>query len=207
MTLKVPSGRTINYPTSALNMYRYSFIILFVLFICVNSSKSYPNSENGVLQFYNENHDHGIFQQRRNSHPSPLSKRILRWTASKIEDGAQSVKSMWNNFKNNIKRPVLQRRTQYTGLSSRQTGLLWRSLISKAWNFVSGFFQKSERYFAKRRMDTDRQGVVSAFIPTAPVWAMPLAMVGVAVLLRDPINMLSNEIACKFQIYKMQLQR
>ena len=201
MTLTVSSGRTINYHSNTSNMYRYSYIILFVLFICVSSIKSYPNSENGVLQFYDENHRTNnieIFQQRHNSHTSSLSKRILRWTSSKFENGVQNVKSMWNNFKNNIKRPVLQRRTQYTELSSRQTEPLWRSLISKAWNFVSGFFQKSERYFAKRRMDTDRQGVVSAFIPTAPVWAMPLAMVGVAVLLRDPINMLSNEIACKF---------
>ena len=200
MTLKVPSGRTINNHTNTSNMFRYSFIILFVLFICVNSSNSFPNSENGVLQFYDENNANEIFQQRYNSHPSSLSRRILKWTSSKIEDGVQNVKSMWNNFKNNIKRPVLQRRTQYTGLASRQTEPLWRSLISKAWNFVSGFFQKSERYFAKRRMDTDRQGVVSAFIPTAPVWAMPLAMVGVAVLLRDPINMLSNEIACKLSL-------
>ena len=203
MKLKVSSGRTINYHKKTSNMYRYSFITLFLLFICVNSTNSFPSSENGVLQFYDGYHGTNgieIFRQRHNIHPSSLSKRILRWTSSKIEDGVQNVKSMWNNFKNNIKRPVLQRRTQYTGLSSRQTEPLWRSLISKAWNFVSGFFQKSERYFAKRRMDTDRQGVVSAFIPTAPVWAMPLAMVGVAVLLRDPINMLSNEIACKFSL-------
>ena len=113
---------------------------------------------------------------------------------------------MWNNLKNNIRRPKLQRRTQYTGLSSRQPEPLWRSFISKAWNFVTGFFQKSERYFAKRRMDTDRQGIVPALIPAAPVWAMPLAMVGVAVLLRDPINMISNGIACKYCIYKIYNQ-
>ena len=105
-----------------------------------------------------------IFYQRQYL---PYNKQILNWGSSKIEDGIQSVKSLWNIIKNKIRQPVLERRTYFTELSSRQpeTIPLWRSMLSKAWNYVSGFFQKSERYFAKRRMDTDRQGVVPAFIP------------------------------------------
>ena len=202
MTLKIISPRNKKWLLNISKMYRYLPIILLVFIIFINTCNSFPNS--GIIN--DSENEFDIFYQRQyNNHPS-LSKRILKWTSSKIEDGVQNIKYMWNNLKNNIRRPILQRRTQYTGLSSRQPEPLWRSFISKAWNFVTGFFQKSERYFAKRRMDTDRQGIVPAFIPAAPVWAMPLAMVGVAVLLRDPINMISNGIACKYCIYKIYNQ-
>ena len=200
MTLKNISPKNKKCLLYVSNMYRYLPFILLVFIISINTCNSFPNSD---IINDGENEFDILYQRQYNNHHTSLSKRLLKWTSSKIEDGVQNIKHMWNNLKNNIKRPMLQRRTQYTGLSSRQPEPLWRSFISKAWNFVTGFFQKSERYFAKRRMDTDRQGIVPAFIPAAPVWAMPLAMVGVAVLLRDPINMISNGIACKSYLSEM----
>ena len=192
MKLKLVA-RNKRYIVHVSKMYRNISITLLVLFTFANTCNSFPNSD--ITNHRPNAID--IFYQRQYL---PYNKQILNWGSSKIEDGIQSVKSLWNIIKNKIRQPVLERRTYFTELSSRQpeTIPLWRSMLSKAWNYVSGFFQKSERYFAKRRMDTDRQGVVPAFIPTAPIWAMPLAMVGVAVLLRDPLSMLSNEIACKY---------
>ena len=180
-------------------MYRKQLIVFLVLFTVIHTSFSFPNNDFRRPRQYTLD----IFHQGQNvvrQQPKVLNN-ILNWGASKIKHGQKNLKALWNGFMHKVQQP-LSERSGHVVATERIPQVpasvpLWRTLLSKTWSFVSGFFQRSERYFAKRRMDTDRQWVFPALASTAPAWAMPMAMVGVAVLLRGPLELLSNGLSGK----------
>ena len=147
-----------------------------------------------------------IFQPNPNDifSPQPPSN-IFKWTLSKLRKGQHNIKRMWDNFVFKIHKPLSKRKGDVIATRRQpqdQNSLpVLRSLFSKAWSFVTSFFHRSEKYFAKRRMDTGSQGVFEALAPAAPAWAMPLAVVGVAFLFRDPLDSISNELLGKTTKY------
>ena len=145
-------------------------------------------------------------------HPSPNdilgpqpSSNVFKWTLSKLRQGQHGIKRMWDNLVFKIKQPLSKRRGDFIAIrrqpQDQNSMPMLRSLFSKAWSFVTGFFHRSEKYFAKRRMDTGGQGVFEALAPSAPAWAMPLAVVGVAFLFREPLDSISNELLGKTTTY------
>ena len=180
-------------------MYFKQLIIVVFGLSFIYTTYSLPN--NGFRKSRQKSVD--TFQQRQYYHPYPkASSNIFYWTKSKLKQGQKNLKTIWNNFKTRIT-PVNRRRGQLKATERNPASdsvPLWRSFVSKAWSYLSGFFQRSERYIAKRRMDTGRQGAIAALLPAVSVWAMPIAMVGVTALLRGPLDMIANEIARKFQL-------
>ena len=147
-----------------------------------------------------------IFQPSRNDILGPQpSSNVFKWTLSKLRQGQHGIKKMWDNFVFKIKQPLSKRRGDLIATrrqpQDQNSMPMLRSLFSKAWSFVTGFFHRSEKYFAKRRMDTGGQGVFEALAPAAPAWAMPLAVVGVAFLFREPLDSISNELLGKTAKY------
>jgi hypothetical protein len=184
-------------------MYRKQLLVFLVLSNLIHTSFSFPN--NDFRQRTQDTFD--IYHQGQNvirEQPKALNN-IFNWGVSKIKNGQKNLKTLWNGFTHKVQQPWLKR-SSYLVATERTPQApasvpSWRNLVSKAWSFVGGFFQRSERYFANRRMDTDRQWVFPALVPAAPAWAMPLAMVGVAVLLTGPLEIVSNGLSGKKFIY------
>ena len=172
-------------------------IILLLCFSFIYTSYAFPKNN------FRSSRTSPI-RQRHNDILPKFSNNILKWTVAKLKDGHQSLQLLWNNIKYNTKQP--KRRKSQLLASERKSEYhestpYWRTLMAKARSYVTGFLYRSENYLARRRMDTDRQGGIAGLVAATPAWAMPLAMVGMAAVLREPLNVITKGLLGRFYPY------
>ena len=133
--------------------------LLFCIISCIHTSFAFPKNN---LRFSRRTSIET--RQRHNDRPK-FSNNILKRTAAKLQNGHQSLQILWNNIMYNTNQPrrrhsqllASERKPNYHGSTPH-----WRSLMSKAWTYVTGFFRRPKNYIARRRMDTDKESYEQA---------------------------------------------
>ena len=176
---------------------RHQLIVLLLCFSFICACYAFPPNN------YKSSKTNSIdIRLRQNDILNPKkSNNILKWTVEKLKEGRQSLQILWNNIIHNSNQPnrrnsqllVSERKPEYN-----QSTPYWRSLMSKAWSYVTGFFQRSEKYLARRRMDTGRQDGIAGLMAATPAWVMPLAMIGMTALFREPLDMITKGVLGNF---------
>ena len=173
------------------------YVVLYLCFIYTNDA--FPNGISPPRwPKYNNLH----LQANTIQHPN-IAKSSENQAISEVKYGYKSLDGLLNIVSS--KRNKFNRRNPQFVTAANQSRYYnlpyWRSLMSKGWSFMTGWFHSSDKKISRRRISTDREGGIESLVASAPLWAIPAATVGMLAALRDPINAIANDIFGELSMY------